>query len=121
MKNSFAQEVAISVVLVALLGFLLNPFGTFMPDMMIMTLLAILAVVFAAFAVFVWKESAADEREGFHRLLAGRSAFLAGSAVLVLGIIVQSLNHALDPWLLLALAAMILVKVAARARAERDE
>ena len=97
--------------LFALLLVLLNPFGWWMPTAMAMMLTAALVAVFAVFASFVWREKPRDEREGLHRLLGGRWAFLAGALVLVVGIIVGEFAHNLDPWLPLALGAMILAKI----------
>jgi hypothetical protein len=50
-------------------------------------------------------------------MLAGRIAFLAGSAILLLGIVVQTYFHALDPWLVAALAAMVIAKMVGNAYA----
>jgi hypothetical protein len=68
-------------------------------------------VFFIAFATFLWKEKSGDEREEFHRLFADRIAYLIGSGVLLLGIVIGELAHALDSWLVFALAAMVLAKV----------
>ena len=81
--------------------------------MLVMTCLAILFVAFVLFAIFVWKEKAADEREQVHRMLAGRVAFLTGSSILVLGIIVQEMQGKLDKWLVYSLVGMIVAKVVA--------
>jgi hypothetical protein len=40
-------------------------------------------------------------------------AYLVGSAVLLIGIVVGELGRVLDPWLILALALMVMAKVAA--------
>lgn len=80
---------------------------------MIDMMLAVLAiVVFAIFAIFIWKERGGDERENLHRALADRFAFLAGAGVLVLGIIIQELNHQFNYWLVWALLVMVLAKIA---------
>lgn len=70
-----------------------------------------LVIVFALFASFVWRENHRDEREGLHKMMAGRIAFLVGTALLTLGIIVQSFDHNLDPWLVFILSGMIVAKV----------
>lgn len=112
MRNNFFIETVMGVALAALLMMLLNPFDWWMPTAMAMTLTGVLVAVFAVFASFMWREKPRDEREGLHRLLAGRWAFLAGSGVLVLGIVAGEFAHDLDPWLPLALGAMILAKIA---------
>lgn len=111
MKNSLLQEVLISGILIVLLILFLNPFGFWMPTTLLMMMVLGLVVVFTLFASFVWKENHRDEREGLHKMMAGRIAFLVGTALLVLGIIVQSFKHDLDPWLVLTLGGMIVAKV----------
>lgn len=112
-NNKFLQEVLVSGVLVILLVLFLNPFGFWMPTTLLMMMVLALVVVFALFASFAWRENPEDEREDLHKMKAGRIAFLAGTALLALSIIVQSFNHNLDPWLVLVLSGMILVKVIA--------
>lgn len=110
-NNTFLSEIIISIVFIVLLILFLNPFGFFMPTTLLMMLVVGFLIVFGIFASFVFRENAQDERESFHRMLAGRIAFLTGSAVLVAGIIIQSLLHGLDPWLVFALGLMILGKI----------
>jgi len=111
MKNNLFQEVSISGILIILLVLFLNPFGFWMPTALLMMMVLGLVVVFAFFSSFVWRESHKDEREGLHKMMAGRIAFLAGAALLTLGIIVQSFNHDLDPWLVFILSGMVAAKI----------
>jgi cobalamin synthase len=120
MSNTFKQ-ILLSLVLIVLLALLVNPAGTFMPTPAQMFLEIGAVVVYALFVVFVWNERALDERERVHRQAAGRVAFLSGSAVLMLGIVVQSLSHALDIWLPAALAVMLVAKMLTRARVEETQ
>lgn len=113
MKNNFLQEVFISMTLMVLLVLFLNPFGFWMPNTLLVMMIAGLIVVFALFASFIWRESARDERESFHKMMAGKFAFLAGMGGLIVGIIVQSLQHALDGWLVGILGIMIFAKIIA--------
>lgn len=113
------KEIIASAFLIVLVILLLNPFNFWMPTNVQMLLLAAAVAAFGVVAVFVLREGAADERELVHRNLAGRWAFLFGSATIVLGIIVQSLNHALDPWLVVVLVVMVLAKLAARFYGDR--
>ncbi len=62
----------------------------------------------------VWNESARDEREQSHKQFAGRISFLVGTTILFLGILVQSFHHNVDPWLIYALAGMVLSKIVSR-------
>ena len=110
MKNRFLQEITISIILIILLLLLLNPFHFWMPDFMVMTMVLGLLVIFSIFSTLIWKENVKDEREGFHRMMADRIAFISGSLVLIFGIIVESFNHEIDFWLISALGIMILAK-----------
>ena len=88
-----------------------------------MTTLAIvgaLLIVFAFFASYVLREDAYDEREGVHRMYAGRSAFLVGALVIIIGLAVETWTETVDPWLVLALVAMVLAKIGARLYSDRN-
>jgi hypothetical protein len=112
MKNdSTMKEPIIAIILIILLVLFLNPFHLLMPPPFLSMLIIFLIVVFGIFIAIIWKENARDERERLHRMLAGRYAFLAGSTILVIGIILQSLQHHIDHWLIFALVVMILVKL----------
>ena len=113
MTNVLAQFISAILLAVAAL-FLANPFNIWMPDMTHMLILAIAVAVFGMFSVFVLMERAGDERENEHRHAAGRFAFLVGGAILIVGIIVQTFAHTLDPWLVWALVGMVIAKSAAR-------
>lgn len=106
-------EITIGMAVLILGLILLNPMNIFMPDMVTMLLIGIFFALFAAFAVFIWRERALDEREELHRMLSGRIAYLAASAILVLGIGMQTFTHHVDPWLVAALAGAVLAKIAA--------
>jgi len=114
MKNNLKIEVVISLVLVVLAVLLLNPFHFWMPNMIHMVMLALTLVVFAFFAIFILREKVQDERDTAHRMLSGRVAFLTGSALLTIGIVVQSLKGTVDVWLVVVLVAMVLSKIVTR-------
>ena len=118
MRNLYFMEVIVSAILVfVLLTFLSGP-ELLMPmsfDSMAMILFVVLAVLFTG---LVFRENAMDEREKLHRLEAGRFAYLAGIAVITLGIIIQSFSYNIDPWLVYSLIAMIIVKIASRIYAQ---
>lgn len=112
MKNSiFLNETIIATVLVVLLVLFLNPFDFLMPPPFLSMLVIVLIAIFGMFVSIVWKEQVRDEREVLHRMLAGRFAFLVGSSILVIGIIVQELRHVTDPWLIYALSGMLIAKI----------
>ncbi len=113
MKNNL-KETIITVCLIVLAILLLNPFHFWMPDMIVMCILAATLGIFGIFASFILRETVVDERESQHRTLAGRNAFLAGSGVLTIGIVVQGYTHTVDPWLVVALIVMVIVKIGTR-------
>lgn len=119
MKNNL-KETVVTIALIATAILLLNPFHFWMPDMMVMGMLAVALALFGIFASFILRERSADERDDQHKSLAGRNAFLAGSGILTLGIAVQGYTHAVDPWLVLALISMVMVKIVTRHWSDRN-
>ena len=119
MKNNL-KETIITIALIAIAILLLNPFHFWMPDIMVLYMLAIALALFGIFASFILREKSVDEREYQHKSLAGRNAFLAGSGILVLGIVVEGYTHTVDPWLVIALVMMILVKIATRIWSDKN-
>lgn len=113
MKNKFT-ETTVTAALIALAILLLNPFHFWMPDMMVVCMLAITLGLFGVFASFILRERVEDEREGQHRTLAGRNAFLVGAGIITIGIVVQGYTHSVDPWLVVALIGMVITKIATR-------
>ncbi len=77
--------------------------------MVLPTLAAVAALVTFAFAL---AEGRGDERDALHRYMASRAAFLLGLGVLALGTLWQTYTHRLDSWLLGALIAITLGKIA---------
>lgn len=114
MVGEAAKELIVGIVLLGLLIVFWNPLGSGMPPAAVTMLALVLLVAFAAFAGLLWHEDAHDEREDLHRMLAGRVGYLAGACLLVLGIVAQSARHRVDPWLVLALVAMIVGKIGGR-------
>lgn len=74
---------------------------------------ALLLVFVGIFGAFFWKEKGKDEREEYLKYQVGRLAFWAGSGVIALGIVTQKFTSgtSVDPWLAIALAAMLFTKV----------
>ena len=119
MKNNLIEPL-VTVCLVALAILLLNPFQLWMPNMMVMVMLAVTLGLFGILASFILREGMVDERDGLHRSLAGRNAFLAGSGVITLGIVIEGYTHSVDPWLVIALITMIVVKIATRMWSDKN-
>lgn len=108
-------EVIIGIVVLGILGIFLNPTHLLMPDSINMLLILGLVLGFLSFVGLFWRERANDEREAVHMQKAGRISFFVGSTLLVVGIVIQALNHEVDPWLLYALSGMVLTKLISRA------
>ncbi|OGI65533.1 hypothetical protein A3A95_02965 [Candidatus Nomurabacteria bacterium RIFCSPLOWO2_01_FULL_39_18] len=119
MKNNI-KETIVTVCLIAIAILLLNPFHFWMPDMMVMAMLAFALVIFGIFASFILREKVFDERDIIHRTLAGRNAFLAGATILMLSIVIEGYSHSVDPWLVIALIAMIIVKITTRIWSDKN-
>ena len=113
------KEIIVASALVILLAAIANPFHWWMPTMLQMLILICIFAAFSIFAVFVLCERARDEREGLHRMQSGRAAFLSGSAVLTVAIIVQELRGTLDLWLVVALVVMVLAKIGTNIYSEK--
>jgi len=116
MKNIAAEFIA-PVLLIAALASLAWPIAS--DHTMVMAQQGVVLAGFVVFALWAWRETGGDERDALHRMLAARAAYLGGSAVLVVGIVRQSLAGSVDPWLAWALIAMVTVKVVGSVVARR--
>ena len=117
MKNNFLH-ISIAVLLVVLLALLVDPFMLWMPPMAAMGALVVAAALLCLWGGFVMYENVTDERESLHRMHADRYAYLAGIGVLTLALVVQGFAHHVDPWVAFTLAAMVIIKLAARLYAD---
>lgn len=99
----------LGLAIIALLA--IAPKTIVMPSSLQMLLLAIVLGLVATFLVLLWREQPNDEREMQNQALASRSAYIVGSLVLICALVVQSLNHNLDPAIPIALLAMIATKI----------
>lgn len=113
MRNKLTQK-CVLVAFIVLAIFVINPFHIWMPTMTHIAILAALVVMFGIMSVFVLQERAEDERDNAHRMVAGRTAYLSGAGVLLMGIVIQSIEEQLDPWLVVALLAMVFGKMFSR-------
>lgn len=109
----------VGIVFVIILAAFANPFMLYMPSGGEYAALAALAAVAVIFVGLVFREEARDEREEALRARAARQGYLAGIVVLTVGIIVPVIHgHHADPWLLGALALMILLRLVSRVVSE---
>lgn len=118
MLKKVLDAVVIAVMLILLFS-LVNPFDWFMFSRVAMIALAVFICFFAIFIAAFWNEHPRDERDALHMMFSGRVAFLVGTTVTAVGIIVQSIQHTLQPWLPFILCSMVLSKYVARVYAQR--
>lgn len=109
-KNRLSEWL-LALAIIAALVLLVNPMNVIMTSMYAMMLLGLLGLTVITFGAFVWRENYHDEREELHAMKAGRLSYFVGGGVLVAAIVVETLNHALDVWLVVALAAMVVTKL----------
>lgn len=106
------HELIASVALVVLVALFLDPFMLWMPQSVVYVLVVVMVATFLALAVLIWGEKAFDERDEFHRRIAGRIGYLLGSTVIIVGIVWQTIFSHPDPWLVFALIALLVGKIA---------
>ena len=111
MKNKFIGELILSIALIALLLFFLNPVLIFLPMPMHPFMIPLLVILFIIFAGMLWKERPTDEREQLHTFIASRFAYFAGVAILTIAIIIQHEQGSIDPWLIITICVMLLAKI----------
>ncbi|MGH7203609.1 MAG: hypothetical protein ACREHC_04165 [Candidatus Levyibacteriota bacterium] len=112
MKNNVLGEIIISLLLIGLLVFFLNPIGLLMPQQMHPLMIPLLVILFIIFAAFIWKEQPGDERAQLHKFIASRFAYFAGLATLLIAILVEHATQTIDPWLVIVLCVILLAKIA---------
>jgi hypothetical protein len=117
--NNISKPTMVGLIVVAALLLMMFPIPFLMLTSMQMVLVSLAALGFITFVVFHWQEGVLDEREELHRFLAGRLAYFVGASILMAGVLAQSLQHAVDKWLVAALIGMILAKVVSRVFAEK--
>lgn len=116
MKSKRLQEILLGLITLLLVVAVVNPWHLFMPHVLWWGCVVASIIVFGVFATFIWNERASDEREVFNRLFSGRVGFLTGAVAVMVGIMVQSvMEKPVDPWLVVALALMLLGKIIASA------
>lgn len=119
MKNNI-KELFAAIGLIIVLVILMDPMHFYYSNMTLATFITLLIILYTFFVVFVLRDKPADEREELHQRLAGRVAFMAGTGVMLIGVVVQSFTTGVDVWLVAALTAMILAKVFAAKYGQRN-
>lgn len=116
MSTDILKEAGVAVVLAALIATLTYAQDAWMPSMGTMLLLLALVVCVFAFVMFVWNERGGDERDSYLRAFASRIAFSLTGAVLLVGILFETLNNYMpSPWLGAALLALVVGKIIGQA------
>ncbi|MBI4097236.1 MAG: hypothetical protein HY428_02355 [Candidatus Levybacteria bacterium] len=111
MKNNFVGEIIISLVLVGLLIFFINPLDLLMPQPLHPFMVPFLIVLFIIFTGLLWKETPGDEREQLHKFIASRFAYFAVIATLIFGVVFQSFKGEVDPFLIIGICVTLLAKI----------
>ncbi len=111
MKNELLGEVIISLLLIGLLVFFINPLDLLMPQTLHPLMVPFLVVLFIIFTGLLWKETPGDEREQFHKFIASRFVYFSVTTALIAGIIVQSFKGEIDPWLIIAVCIALIAKI----------
>ncbi len=111
MKNNFIGEIIISLFLIGLLIFFINPLDLLMPQVLHPFMVPFLVVLFIIFTGFLWKETPGDEREQLHKLIASRFAYFAVITTLTAGVIFQSFKGEVDPFLIIGICIALLAKI----------
>lgn len=107
-------QIVSAFIILGIAVLFLNPGHLSMPDSMISMLTIGIILAFLSFAAFILREKPTDEREELHIRTASRFSYLAGVGTLILGIIIQAVNHNIDPWLVIVLCVMVFSKLLSR-------
>ena len=113
------MHLALTATLTLFLLALTDPLMVLMPSMAQMIALLLASVLLVVWAGLLMLETATDERETHHRMLADRNAYLVGIGLLTTGLLFQGFAHSIDSWVPLSLAGMIIAKALSRWYAER--
>ena len=114
-KYRAALDFILILSLTVVCALALAPKSFVMPNSAQMLILTILLGFISAFLVLLWRENPRDEREAVNQASASRAAYVVGAVVLIIALIIQSLEHKIDPAVPLALLAMISTKEIGRA------
>lgn len=106
--------VCLAIVLSFFLLALADLIPFWMPMMGEMIALLIVTVLLLAWAGFIVSESVEDEREVHLTMQSGRLAYVAGFLTLVCALVMQGFAHAIDPWIPVTLAMMVVSKLLGR-------
>ncbi|HMO77579.1 MAG TPA: hypothetical protein PKA42_00285 [Candidatus Paceibacterota bacterium] len=112
--NKTYLPVVVAILLAFFLLVLADLVPFWMPMMGEMMALLLVVVLLIIWVGFVLQEVTHDEREVLLKMKSGRVAYLSGLGVLTLGLVVQGFSEAIDPWIAIALATMVISKLLTR-------
>lgn len=108
------------ILILALLSFIaLAPEKIVMPNNLQMLFVTIALALIASFLVLFWRENPRDEREANNQAAASRMAYIVGTIVLIVAMLLQNLDHHPDPTEPVALLAMIATKIIVQRRRDK--
>ena len=114
MKNNVFVHTAVALLISFFALVLADLIPFWMPMMGEMTALLLVTALLMVWVGFILFETVHDEREAMLRHQSGRFAYLAGISILLLALLMQGFAHAIDPWIPVTLAMMVVVKQATR-------
>ena len=106
--------IALTVSLLACLVALTDPFMLLMPTMMQMAALLIASALLTVWVGILMREKSEDERQAHNRMFADRNAYIIGTGILTIVLVVQGFEHSIESWVPLTIAAMIATKAVSR-------
>ncbi|MDF2379476.1 MAG: hypothetical protein P1V18_04630 [Candidatus Gracilibacteria bacterium] len=104
------REIGASIILAVLLITISNPFDSVYISEYLNYWIPIAVMVFFGLAFFMCHKPSNDERQQLLLLLGERFGFMAGSLILMIGLIIQVIDGLVDPWLLGTFVVMLLAK-----------
>lgn len=113
MRHPYLQS-AVTILALASLILVTDPFMSIMPTPAQMAVLVIVSVLLSVSIAFILTEQAVDEREVLHRLEASRAGYALGLATLMFALLIQGFSHSIDMWVVITIAVMLLAKVVVR-------
>jgi cobalamin synthase len=110
-KYKLLLEIALFASLTVVSMIAIAPETFVMPNAIQMILMVTVIGLIAMFLVFVWRENPDDEREAHNQALASRVAYIVGASVLIIALLIQGIQHNLDPAIPIALLLMLGTKL----------
>lgn len=108
------KEIIATTGLMIILGIIWFLKDFYYTNMMLASVITIFIILVIFVSIILVKDVSADEREQYHHYVANQGAFLAGTTVLSVALVVQAIMHTVDPWIIMALMVMILTKLIVR-------